>query len=110
MIFILCALSLSILIILLYNLGTLVLSYWLMRLSVNYTTDIPVSFEDISHILNIGYFVGDSHTLIFWKNDERLYIKGNKIVHVEEGYSSCYYIKNFKDYLKFVFFIKGYKE
>ena len=110
MIFLLYALSLSLLIILLYNLGTLVLSYWLMRLNVNYTTDIPVSFDDISHILNTGYFVGDLHTLIFWKNDERLYIKGNKIIHVEEGYSRCCYIKNFKDYLKFVFFIKGYKE
>lgn len=110
MIFILYALSLSILIILLYSLSTLILSYWLMRLNVNYTTDVPVSFDDISNILNTGYFVGDSHTLIFWKNDERLYINGNKIVHVEEGYSRCYYIKNFKDYLKFVFFIKGYKE
>ena len=57
--------------ILLYNFGIILVSYLLMRLSVNYSTDIPVSFDDIRCMLDIG-FVNRSNKLVFWKDNERL--------------------------------------
>lgn len=95
--------------ILLYNFGIILVSYLLMRLSVNYSTDIPVSFDDIRCMLDIG-FVNSSNTLVFWKNNERLYVKGHKIIYVGNNKSECYYLKNLKEYIKFVLFIKGHRK
>lgn len=108
MIFILCALSLSILIILLYNLGTLVLSYWLMRLSVN-IVDIPTTFEKVKSTLQNGYFVSGGHEPVFWKDNTRFYIKHNKIIQIEDGYACCFYVNSFIDFVKFIHFIQEYQ-
>jgi len=107
--FFLILFALALLCVLLYNLGVLVISYWLMRLSVK-PMDIETTFEKVQKTVQDGYYVSGGHEPVFWKDNTRIYIKHNKIIQVEDGYACCFYIGNFIDFVKFVHFIQEYQE